>query len=221
MPKMTPTPHSKKYEKRPQRDQIPSVLIVCEDKNIEPSYFEEFKEQYKDKLDLKVYDANGKTQPAQIIARAVNLKNQLITSRKLTHHSKTFCVFDVDDCSQAAMDRAVKEAKKNNITIILSNPCVEVWFLCHYGASTKAYQNPDEVLTEIKKKVPTYNKSKKAFTDLNSFLKFVTNKNNIEKACKNANKINKIHDSKSKYDISKNPSTNMEELIKEILNEKN
>lgn len=45
-----------------------------------------------------------------------------------------WCIFDVDD--HPKLSEALNMAQANNIQIALSSPCLELWFLLHFGDQT-------------------------------------------------------------------------------------
>jgi|GEM_PF-5029386 len=199
------------------RKQTPLILVVCEDKNVEPAYFNKLKEVYSNILEKK---GNKRTDPVNIVKRAIRERKNLLENDKISPYSKTWCVFDVDNNNQQQIYDALKSAKDNKINIALSNPCIEFWFLCHYkNPSSRKYSNSDETLEALKQKCPAYDKTKKTITHLKEFLNYVSQKKIIKNAIKEAKKINKIHSSPDKYHLSRNPSTNIVELIEEIINE--
>ena len=60
---------------------------------------------------------------------------------------------------------AKSKAEKSGIQIIETNPCTEFWFLLHFlpHLSTKVYTTYEEVVSDLSKYPPKYEKSKKYF----------------------------------------------------------
>ena len=58
-----------------------------------------------------------------------------------------FCLVDYD--CQSSKDEAIlkadkfagKIAGKKNLKLLVSNPCFELWYLCHFIKSTKQYNS--------------------------------------------------------------------------------
>lgn len=50
--------------------------------------------------------------------------------------------------------------------MIVSGPCFEIWFLCHYGYSTKVFSKNEDVINELKIKLPEYDKNKEDMYEL-------------------------------------------------------
>ena len=71
-----------------------------------------------------------------------------------------YCVFDTDTdpIKQREIDEAIRQAGHSNVEIVLSNPCLEVWFILHFGYTSKQFQSNEEVLRELRKNIPDYEK---------------------------------------------------------------
>lgn len=211
-------PIKQTYRRREEtRKQKPLLLVVCEDENIEPAYFNKLKENYRDILEEK---GNRKTAPIHIVRRAIRLEQEYKQKGKISPKATTWCVFDVDRNTQQQINEALALAKENNICIALSNPCIEFWFLCHYdNPSSRPYRDSQEALDKIIGKCPTYSKTIKKFSGIEDFLTFVSEEENIKQAIITANKINAENENPEKYNISRNPSTTITELIEIIIEE--
>jgi len=66
--------------------------------------------------------------------------------------------FVVPDSDRSDRKKIINRLSGNPLFIV-SNPCFEVWFLLHFGYSTHAFQNNDEVLRNLRKKLPGHKKS--------------------------------------------------------------
>ena len=58
---------------------------------------------------------------------------------------------DVDESKKTQLEKAKEDARKKNIIIVSSNPCFEVWYLEHFGYTTKPYVSSDEVVRDLEK----------------------------------------------------------------------
>ena len=54
--------------------------------------------------------------------------------------------------------------KHYNIVVIVNNPCLEFWLLLHYEATSKYFNNGEEVEKQLKKHLKDYEKSLKYYT---------------------------------------------------------
>lgn len=110
---------------RPTKKEKPTILIVCEGENTEPSYFEQFK------LSLATIITVGKG------FNTVSLVKQAIALNKKENYEKVWCVFDADpkpDNSKQAQNfnAAVKMATANGFGVAYSNQAFEYWLLLHF-----------------------------------------------------------------------------------------
>lgn len=72
-------------------------------------------------------------------------------------------------------------AKEYGVHVLVSSPCFEIWFLCHYSASTRRYASYDEVRAELWKYHDGYEK--------NSVGMFETTKVKLSDAITNAERL--------------------------------
>jgi len=110
---------------KPTKREKPTILIVCEGKNTEPSYFQQFK------LTLATIKTVGKGY------NTVSLVKQAIALQKKGNYSKVWCVFDADpklnNPKQAQnFNNAIMMAKANKFGIAYSNQAFEYWLLLHF-----------------------------------------------------------------------------------------
>ena len=103
----------------------------------------------------------------------MHLANSLLNEyRRLELDSElgdsAFCLVDGD--LSLLQEKLISQAENKLSRIcgamIVSNPCFEIWFLCHYTFSTKLFSSGQEVIETLKQYVPDYSKSKKNMYDL-------------------------------------------------------
>lgn len=185
------------------------LLIGTEGKNkTEKNYFSHFNRMQGNNYLIRFSDGNN-TDPEGIV------DNTIDTVKKEELNFKdgdlAFCVFDTDigDEKQKQIDAAIIKATKKNVEIILSNPCFEIWFLQHFGYSTKEYKSNGEVLRTLEGFIPDYEKNSDPFVILNPLM---------AEAIKNSKRLEKYHDDlgrKSKS-MERNPSTDVYKIIEKI-----
>ena len=76
--------------------------------------------------------------------------------------------FDVSKNHQLkkADQEALKARKKGiNLQLFVSNPCFEMWYLCHFSASTRNYNSNKEILKELENYIPGYSKSQDVYKE--------------------------------------------------------
>lgn len=110
----------------PTKIEKPRILIVCEGKNTEPSYFRQFR------LSSATIEAIGEGyNTLSLVKRAIEI------SRK-SRYDKKWVVFDrdpkPDNPSQASdFNEAIKLAKKNGFGVAYSNQAFEYWIILHFN----------------------------------------------------------------------------------------
>ena len=67
---------------------------------------------------------------------------------------------DVDPRKDKQLEKA-DAASGEEIELIVSSPCFEIWYLCHFLASTKQYASSNDVLRTLQQYIPEYGKSMK------------------------------------------------------------
>lgn len=134
------------------------ILICAEGKNkTEKIYFSEL---FRNNKKYRVrFTSSTETDPVGIVESAV----QYINKEELNFNNGdlAFCVIDTDTNSskQTQISEAITLADSNNIELLLSNPCFEVWFLQHFRYSTKSYLTSDEALKDLQSYIPNYKKN--------------------------------------------------------------
>ena len=103
----------------PIRVEKPTILIVCEGKNTEPSYFRKFR------LSTATIKAIGE---GYNTISLVNRASQLSNEKK---YDQVWCVFDKDDFSQKDFNNAIAIAEAQNFKLAYSNQAFEYWIILH------------------------------------------------------------------------------------------
>ncbi len=110
----------------PTKTEKPTILIVCEGKNTEPSYFRQFK------LTSATIKAIGNGfNTISLVKEAIKYSKKKKVSGNLMY-DKVWCVFDKDDFSDNDFNRAIKFAKKNKLEVAYSNQAFEYWLILHF-----------------------------------------------------------------------------------------
>jgi hypothetical protein len=109
-----------------------AVLILCEGET-EVSYFNQLKVYCRDALTVTVYIDSDHSSPKTMIKTAIRkLRDQ--------HYDKVFCVFDGDDVQQV-QDAQNLARRQTHIQLVISNPCIELWFILHFKYTSRHYQD--------------------------------------------------------------------------------
>lgn len=98
----------------------PTILIVCEGKNTEPSYFKQFR------LSSATIKSIGVSQSTKsLVKRAVELSEG-------EEYDQVWCVFDKDDFLDRDFNEAVEMATRKKIKVAYSNQSFEYWLILHF-----------------------------------------------------------------------------------------
>lgn len=99
----------------------PSILIVCEGENTEPSYFNQFRI-----TSAKVKSVGEGYNTISLVNRALALSQQ-------GNYDQVWCVFDKDDFNDNDFNSAIQIAIANNFGVAYSNQSFEYWLILHFN----------------------------------------------------------------------------------------
>lgn len=95
----------------------------------------------------------------------------------------------------AGRSKLEREAKKNKSTVLFveTSPCTEFWFLLHFlpNISSRDYKSYEELLPELQRYMPKYEKTKRYFVKTNLY-KYLIDNGDIEVAIRNSKKIEEL-----------------------------
>jgi RloB-like protein len=111
------------------RDPRPIMLIVCEGRNTEPQYFDQFAKFHRNSM-VRVEIAPDHGVPLTVVRAAKDRRNEAINAAKREKdenlkYNSVWCVFDMDE--HPHVDDAKSMARENGIHVAISNPCFELW----------------------------------------------------------------------------------------------
>lgn len=99
----------------------PSILIVCEGENTEPSYFNQFR------------ITSAKVKSVGEGYNTVSLVNRALALAQPGNYDQVWCVFDKDDFNDNDFNSAIKIAVANNFGVAYSNQSFEYWLILHFN----------------------------------------------------------------------------------------
>ena len=149
---------------RKVRKQKSKILIAAEGKNkSEKTYFSNF-EDGKKTYNI-TYARGNNTDPLKLVKMLIKEIDEL--KLDLQDDDVAYCIFDtdVDPNKNKIIEEAIQLARKNNIKIITSSPCFELWFLLHYDYTT-ANMDSEEVIKRLKEYYPKYEKNINIYPDI-------------------------------------------------------
>ena len=162
------------------------VLFAAEGHNkTERNYIKGLKQDFPDFEFRMARDSS--TDPLGMVRSLIKEKKELGFSDE--SGDLAFCFIDADCCKEkdAQIAEAEKEAKKNGIMIIFSNPCIELWYLCHFTANPKDFHTSQKMKSELAKFISGYTESR---DDIYRMLKprindAINNAKSLEERCLN------------------------------------
>lgn len=175
----------------PIKVEKPTILIVCEGENTEPSYFRKFK------LSTATIKAIGEGyNTVSLVNRAIQLANE-------KDYDQVWCVFDKDDFSVEDFNNAIFIAESHNFGVAYSNQAFEYWIILHLDDHQGGGMHRDDYNKKINMLLKPYGASydgkrskiitEKIFEILDGFDE-TTNKERFEIAKVRALRNLKIHD---------------------------
>lgn len=147
--------YQRKERGNSKRKQKRIILIAAEGRNkTETNYFKKWNNsEYR-----IAFVKNEYTDPVNM----VNALDKDFKAKRLSHKNGDmgFCLVD-HDCQSSKDElimKADKIANKKNLKLLVSNPCFELWYLCHFIRSTRQYSSSSAVVEELKRYYPQYKK---------------------------------------------------------------
>lgn len=193
----------------------PTILIVCEGVNTEPSYFRQFR---LSSATIKTIGEGYNT--TSLVKRTMEIANQ-------DKYDQVWCVFDKDDFKDIDFNNAIDIAKANSYEAAYSNQAFEYWIILHFddhqGGGMHRNDYNDKINTLIKPHNIFYDgkNSKLISEDFFNLLDGIdenTEKERkqlaIERAKRNFNLNN--HDTPAKAESSTTVFRLVEEIVKYI-----
>lgn len=179
------------------------ILLALEGKNkTEKTYFGEFNNANKQ---YRVLFAKGNnTDPVNIVKDAISSYKKMELEKDAG--DLAFVVCDTDFHKEDQIQEARTLAEQNNITLLLSNPCFEIWLLLHFKYTTKQYASNLELLKELEDIWPEYSKNIGSFDGISDRRPL---------AIDNAKQLKQFHKLKNQktYIEKCNPSTDVHILV--------
>ena len=124
----------------------PLILLVCEGRNTEPSYFDQLQAHF-----LRVrFKAVGEGYNRE------SLVNRALALRQDRNYDEVWCVFDKDPGLNVPPDsfaKAIELAKNENLRVAWSNEAFEYWLLLHFVEHNGADMQRSQYNTALEKQL--------------------------------------------------------------------
>lgn len=196
-----------------RRQEKKVLLIAAEGNNkTEKNYFKQFANDY---VAIRFVRGN-ETDPVQMAKHLIEDCQEL----ELSESDYAVCLVDSDFDLQknaqlkCADEQLIKANKKSKYTIqmIQSAPCFEIWYICHFSYTTRGYSKTGDVLRELEKSIPGYQKGQE-----DCFISLLKGKE--QTAIKNARKLEQYcrENKKRPHHVEFMPSTEVYKIFEEFL----
>ncbi len=123
----------------------PSILIVCEGKNTEPSYFNQFRV------------SSAIVKPVGTGYNTISLVNKAIQLASEKQYDQVWCVFDKDDFNENDFNNAIQIAQANSFRVAYSNQAFEYWLILHFDDHQGGGMHRDNYNEKINKLLKPFN----------------------------------------------------------------
>ncbi len=183
------------------------MLITAEGNNkTEQLYFTSFQSQHG-KYSIKFVKTSKVTDPTGLYKSLETYWENNDLSDK--NGDKAYVVLDLDCLEYKIKQIEIISRKSENIEFIVSNPCIEAWFLMHYNYSTHQYIDSKEPKRELRKYIDGYGEN----MDIASILKPL-----LPVAMSNIDKLKKYYEDVGVkwMSIEANPMTDVPKIIREL-----
>lgn len=117
------------------RPNLRGLLVFVEGKVTEEEYLNFWHRRFRDRVTVEVHDFRGT--PKALVERAIEVKQKNEKNARRGRgraHDEVWCVFDVDEHPHLA--EAIDLARRHDINLAISNPCIELWFVLHFADQT-------------------------------------------------------------------------------------
>jgi hypothetical protein len=130
-------------ERRPSATQKKlSIRVFTEGQKTEPIYLTHWYRLHRDRVVVSISEFHGTPLPLVETAVAEMERDARAARRgRGDAYNHYWCVFDTD--IHPRIPEALELARRHNVQVALSNPCIELWFLLHFETQT-AYLERDE-----------------------------------------------------------------------------
>lgn len=139
---------------------VNKVILYCEGRNTEPSYFELFKKN-NCKVVPVVVPGHGIGSCVKFVEEA-NKKYNCLSKVQRNKYSQKWLVYDCDGHEDFAV--SIKIARKYGFRVAFSNMCIEYWFVLHFydmdgqPIPMKGFSHSQAQIDLVNKAIELYNK---------------------------------------------------------------
>lgn len=197
MPRPWEIPLARGSASRPRR----RYLIVAEDSKSGLDYLRAFPISPV----VQIESEGGAGNTISVVERALELREEALRFRK--PYARVWCVIDRDDHPMERYQRAFEAAKPfSDVTVIWANECFELWYLLHF-----CYRDTGIGRLDLRRELARPNRLNRRYDKADKEV-FARLQGRVEVAVRNARRLLQSNPSPDT-----NPSTNVHELVEQLL----
>ena len=181
------------------------ILFAMEGNNkTETLYFKKFNQK---NLQIK-FTRGNETDPEKMMKRLLDEADDMDLGSEPGDCAFSLVDGDVNPQKDDQIKHADAMAQGTKAMQIVSNPCFEIWYFCHYGYSTRQFHSSDEAVAALTELEPAYTKEKPDMYQLTI--------HNLGKACVNAKRLEQynLENGHRLHAADFQPSTEVYKIIK-------
>jgi hypothetical protein len=197
---------------KPVLSEKPTILIVCEGKNTEPSYFNQFR-----LTSATIRSVGEGFNTLSLVNRAIQIANQ-------TNYDQVWCVFDKDNFDESDFNNAILLAETNGFGVAYSNQAFEYWILLHFNDHQGGGMHRDEYNDKLNKLLKEFKlfydgkKTKLVTEEIFELLDGIDEKTGKERKVLAIDRAKKIFKRHGHHNPARNESsTTVYKLVSELL----
>lgn len=119
-----------------------SILVFTEGRKTEPIYLTHWHRMFREHIIVKIDEFHGT--PLSLVEMAVDRRTADLRDAHRGRgdaYTEYWCVFDIDE--HPNVDRALELAAASGISVAVSNPCIELWFILHFQEQNAVIDRAD------------------------------------------------------------------------------
>ncbi len=183
------------------------ILIVCEGEQTEYRYFDAIRRE-GNLVTVSIELEPDARQALKLVQRARMLRRLRKRQLEALPYDEIWCVFDREAGNEpASFTQAVGLAEREGFGLAISNPAFEYWYLLHYRESNRPYYDAGELLEDLRRHLPQYEKHHEPYGQLRDLTAV---------AITRAERLYHGHPDRDR-DSYPNPSTLVQRLMRSLL----
>lgn len=187
------------------------VLFATEGTNkTETLYFKSFTPE---NTQIK-FTRGNETDPEKMMERLLREADDMGLGSEPGDRAFSLVDADVNPQKDAQIAHADAMAQGTIATQIVSNPCFEIWYCCHYGYSTRQFRSSDEAVAALRELESAYTKDNPNMYKLTIF--------KVDTACRNAERLEQYNRNAGRrlHTAGFQPSSEIYKVLKHMISRK-